>query len=447
MASKVKRVPNVGLRAAREAEHLGRDELAIRLVDHARTVLKFTYACDVTKIYRWEEKGTRPRDHAIRILISFYATLGYTAADIGFRPKPAPTCTPDSPSPTVVASVLGSTTREDDDEMNRRHLLGAVSKASALALVSADGADGGREASGLAELDRRAELATHLWQVFSLTPSKRSVYPLVRHELDFLTAQLGLSHTPATRRRLSMMAGEVFQLAGEIFFDSNHYAEAASCYTTAAIASKEANAYDLWACALTRHALLFSTEQRFVETLPLLEAASRVASRGDHQLATRQWIANVQAVTFASLGEREAASRALDTAEGVRQLGVASQNGGWLRFDSSRLAEERGSCYLKLGLYSQAEAILDATLGQATSARRRCGILTDLARIGVERRDAESVWGHTDAALALARQTGSGYIGRKLADLCGELEPLRASKRIADLAAEIATLVGASGPH
>jgi tetratricopeptide (TPR) repeat protein len=329
--------------------------------------------------------------------------------------------------------------------MNRRHLLRAVSKVSALAVLSADGSFGNEEIRTPADLDSRAELSTHLWHVFSLTPSKMVVYPVLREQLDFLTAQLSLPQSAVVRRRLCVLAGELFQLAGEICFDGNYYTDAASCYATAAIACKEANAYDLWACALTRHALLDITEKRFAETMPLLEMAAKIASRGDTSLATRQWVSIVNAATCAGLGERDACARALDDAESVRQLGVDSQNGGWLRFDGSRLAEERGSCYVRLGQHGMAEEILSAALNQTASARRRCGILTDLTRIAAERRDSESILAHGNAALMLAHQTGSGCIARKLTGLRQDLELLRGDRRIAQMSAEIAALTSKSG--
>lgn len=76
-------------------------------------------------------------------------------------------------------------------------------------------------------------------------------------------------------------------------------------------------------------------------------------------------------------------------------------NGGWLRFDCSRLAEERGTCYVALGR-------------------------PDLA----------------ETALTAARQTGSGVISRELRGLQPHLAPLLAHEQVRQLNADITALAG-----
>ncbi|WP_330351232.1 hypothetical protein [Streptomyces sp. NBC_00582] len=92
----------------------------------------------------------------------------------------------------------------------------------------------------------------HLWQVYQLARAKGSVYPIVRDQLTTLNDTL--DGRPATESQaLCSAAGDLFQLAGELVFDGNRYTDAAASYTLAASASKEAQSYDLWACALVRH--------------------------------------------------------------------------------------------------------------------------------------------------------------------------------------------------
>jgi hypothetical protein len=69
-------------------------------------------------------------------------------------------------------------------------------------------------------------------------------------------------------------------------------------------------------------------------------------------------------------------------------------------------------------------------------------VLTDLAMIGIHRRSADQVIAYADAALATARQTGSGVIGRKLRGLQPHLTPLLANKQIQRLNTDIAELAG-----
>lgn len=278
--------------------------------------------------------------------------------------------------------------------------------------------------------------------MFALAPSKGHVLPLVRAQLDVLTDSLRRPQTPAIRRRLCELTADLFQLAGEIFFDGDRYADAAHCYALAGTASKEATASDLWACALTRHAFIAVYERRFAEAAPMLDMAATLARRGDPGLSTRHWIAVVQAETFAGLGDLDSCQRALDTAAEVQHLRGPVHNGGWLRFDGSRLAEERGTCYVTLGRPDLAEAALVDALNGALTSRRKASVLTDLAMIGVHRRDPDQVVAYADAVLATARHTASGVVVRKLRGLQPHLAPLLADQQIRRLEAEITDLVG-----
>lgn len=233
---------------------------------------------------------------------------------------------------------------------------------------------------------------------------------------------------------------ELLQLTGEIFFDANKYSEAAHCYTLAATASNEAGAFDLWACAVTRHAFIEIYERRFDKAAPMLELAALLAQKGDKSLSTRYWVSAVQAQAFAGLGEVAACQRALDAAEQVSALSGDMNNGGWLRFDGSRLAEERGACYVQLRRPDLAEATLGDALRQNLSARRRGSVLTDLAMIGAQRGDAHQLVTYADEALKIAVQTGSGFIGRKLQGLQGHLAPLLGNSRVRQVNQRIMTV-------
>jgi hypothetical protein len=226
----------------------------------------------------------------------------------------------------------------------------------------------------------------------------------------------------------------------EIYFDGNEYTSAAHCYTLAATASKEADALDLWACAITRHAYVAVYEEQFRTAAPMLELAAALARRGDSRLSTRHWVAAVQAQAFAGIGVLDACREALDVAEQVTQIGSEVHNGGWLRFDGSRLAEERGTCYVQLGRPNLAEAPLIDAQTTNLSARRRGGVLTDLAMIGVHHSDTQEIAMHADAALEIAQETRSGVIARKLHRLQPRLTPFLSDKRVRRIHRQITTL-------
>jgi hypothetical protein len=248
----------------------------------------------------------------------------------------------------------------------------------------------------------------------------------------------------ALHRRLCALAADLFQLAGEIHFDANRYTEAAHCYALAASAGKEAEDLDLWACALTRHAFIGVYERQCAAAAPMLDLAAGLAGRGDGTLSTRYWVAAVQAEAFAGLGRLDDCRRTLDVAEQVHQLTGKVHNGGWLRFDGSRLPEERGTCYVELRRPDLAETALASALTQHLSPRRRAGVLIDLALIGVQRRDSSLLVMHADSALDLARQTGSGVIARRLRGLQAQLTPLLQDRNVHRLHQRIATVTGTS---
>jgi hypothetical protein len=127
------------------------------------------------------------------------------------------------------------------------------------------------------------------------------------------------------------------------------------------------------------------------------------------------------------------------------ELGNGSRNGGWLRFDGERLAEERGTCYLELGRPDLAEVALTEALSHKLSARRRGSVLTDLAVLGVQQHDPDQVMQYASAALALAQETDSGYVGRKLQGLNAQLTPLVTDDRVRELSDSISAFSTTAG--
>ncbi|MGW1977012.1 helix-turn-helix transcriptional regulator [Streptomyces sp. NPDC001889] len=395
---------------------------------------------DRTTVYRWETYRALPQP-PLRPKLAELLEIGLAELDSLVAQPPAesheltrtPSC--DHLSPGEV------------DHMIRREFLRATSMAGALAVLPVDEAEALEEATRSGGESSFTRMSSHLWQVYRLARSKRSVHPIVRDQLrdvnDSLNARSG-----AHARSLWIAAGDLFQLAGELSFDSNRYADAAASYTLAASASKDAGAYDLWACALVRHAYVDVYEGRYREASGVLAAAQRVAGHGDSSLSTRHWVAAAQAEAFAGMGDLSACERALEAAEKVTDLAPPSHQGGWLRFDGSRLAEERGSRYVTLGRLDLAEQTLTRALNtgalvEGHSFRRRGAVLTDLAVIGAKRRDVDQVIAFGREAVRLARETSSGYIVRRLHGLRAEIRTLARDRRIAELKAEIGVLSSA----
>ncbi len=388
----------------------------------------------VSTVTRWEAGTTDPQGYIHPKLARLLKVTQEGLADL-LSPE---VLVPDRSAVYTAAPSLG-----DTDDMKRRDVLGLLAVTGALIALPGSEVPESRPGVAASLLEMGPELNSHLWKVFGLSDSKQAVYPMVRHQLGLLAKGLGESQSETSRQKLCALVGDLYQLAGEIFFDANRYTDAAYCYTLAASASREAGDFDMWACALTRHAFVELYEQRFSAAAPILETASRVAERGDPHLSTRYWVAAVQAEVHAGLGDLDATNHALDNASKVRNLSDTLHNGGWLRFDGSRLAEERGTCYLALGRPDLAEEALIAALSQSLSMRRRGAVLAELAALGAERHDLDQTLHYTRAALELADQTGSGYIGRKLEGVRNRLAPLMADGRASALHQQISALEGA----
>ncbi|MEU8269871.1 transcriptional regulator [Sphaerisporangium sp. NPDC049002] len=346
----------------------------------------------------------------------------------------------------IAGHVVPYRESDEDDDMNRRDLLRLLSITGALvALPYAEPALGQSPDSAKSTEPDPAEyeqLNDRLWQLFGLSSSKRLVYPMVRRQLGVLTGDLEQARTMAGHRRVCTATADLFQLAGEIFFDANRYTDAASCYSLAVSAAREVGAYDLLASALTRHAFISLYEHRHNAAETLLTVAARAADRGDPQLSTRHWVAAVRANAFAGLRDLDACSRQLKTAEHVLGLNGPVTRSGWLRSDGSRLAEESGACYLQLGRTDLAETALYQALGQANSPRRRSAVLTDLALLGLRHGDLDLALQHGYAAAQVAEPTKSaGYVGRKLLSLQDRITPFAADKRVREFIDRIDAVV------
>ncbi|MEE1790787.1 helix-turn-helix domain-containing protein [Streptomyces sp. BE308] len=407
-----------------------------RTLGYSQEKLSQLLGVDRTTVGRWESGRIRPQPPQRRGLAA--------ALEVSLQELDALL----DPPRAAVQENAGHRSSEppnsgDPDDMIRREFLRILTVSGALTVLATD------EAEALVQGVRGgvpadfARMNSHLWQVYQLARAKGAVYPVVRDQLA--TLNKALADRRGSSRPLLSVAADLFQLAGEVAFDGNRYSEAAASYALAASVSKDAEAYDLWACALVRHAYVDMSEQRYRQAAQMLGAAERLAGRGDKNLSTRHWVASVQAEAYAGLGDLDACERAMDQADAVRELSADSVNGGWLRFDGARLAEERGSRYAQLGCLDLAEDALKGALEQTAlspgqSYRRRGAVLTDLAAIGAKRRDPERVVAYGNEAISLARASGSGYVVRRLRGLCDEFGPLRRDHRVAELGAEIAAL-------
>ncbi|MER6052300.1 helix-turn-helix transcriptional regulator [Streptomyces sp. NPDC001793] len=390
---------------------------------------------DRTTVGRWDRGETTP-EAVHRPKMAEALQLGLAELDALLTPPQAdfPECTASLP-----CDRHGS---EEIDDMIRREFLRLIVVAGSLTALTPENADAIAEVADRGSAEDFRLMNCHLWQVYQLARAKSSVNAVVKDQLGALNEALKESSRAGG---LYEAAGDLFQLSGELSFDGNRYTDAAASYTLAAEASSHARAFDLWACALVRHAYVDVYERRYSEAAETLDVARRVAKRGDSTLSTRYWVASVQAEVYAGLQDLAACGKALDEAQRVADLTAPVHPGGWLRFDDSRLAEERGARYVQLGRLDLAEetlkrALASEALSRGQSVRRRGAVLVDLAAVGAKRRDAEQVVTYGGEALRLAKRSGSGYLARRLQALRGDLKTCGRNRRVVELNTEVDVL-------
>lgn len=433
--------PNAALRLARErvpsrlapGEPLSRAELADLVNAWLWRETGRRYALDDHAVGRWERGRVRWPIAPYRV--GLRAVLGVdTDAALGFHgPRRVPVGPLSDADPAGTrdralgahdgADVHTGTGVGDHEEMevNRRTLLrlfsltGAALTLPPLALDAErmEAITSGAAAPDSTGVDDFARLNTNLWQVYALTQQKKSILPLLREQLAVLCNSLGRAH-PQHRPHLCQLVSELYQLTGEVLFDADHYTDAAQCYQLAATAAQETKSHDLWAAALTRHAFVDIYGQQFTDAMPILNMASELARRGDATLGVGHWVAAVRAQVAAGIGDAQQCERDLDTASEIATAGLPPSPGGWLRFDGSRLSEQRGTCMIALGRLDAAEKALTDALPHLSTPRRRAGVTTDLALLGARRGDHPSVVMWLDDTLSAARTTESAFIARKL---------------------------------
>jgi tetratricopeptide (TPR) repeat protein len=235
---------------------------------------------------------------------------------------------------------------------------------------------------------------------------------------------------------LCTLVSDLSQLAGEIFFDLHEHESAQACYVFASSAAKEAGAFDLWSCALVRHAFLplyeasFTNQaERYEDMLPLLQAARHLAERGDSELPTRSWVAAVEAEATSGVLHLASCQDALDRAQGV--LESKGTRPAWIRFDGSRLPALRGACYVRLGQPDFAMPALQEALQQFAKPDRKRGlVLLDLATAALLRRDVEQACTHVEEVIDIVALGSSSFLREGIQQLRHQLEPFVGSPSV-----------------
>ncbi len=312
--------------------------------------------------------------------------------------------------------------KKEDMDTKRRELLQLLSTAGLMLALPFPGVDWERIEGAMARPSRFDETVLSdletvnrsLWNLYLATSKKASVFDGTLGQWKTLVQFLRDPHSVTMHQRLYALASEISQLVGEISFDLNDHPPAQASYTFAALAAKEVGEYDLWACALVRHAFLPLYQQQYGHALPLLQEVHALAERGDSALPTRFWAAAVEAETHAGLLDLAACQSALDQAQEV--LSVSGTDLPWVRFHATRLPALRGTCYVRLCQPELAEPALQEALQYFPHPGRKRGmVLTDLVATALQCGDVEHARTYVDEWSRLSRKGHRGSSAKNCA--------------------------------
>ncbi|GHO51431.1 helix-turn-helix domain-containing protein [Ktedonospora formicarum] len=407
---------------------------------------------DASLLRKWESGKHVPSPFYQEKLCAIF---GLTAYELGFLPEkrsPASNSVADTQITQATKSFPAQRSPiflgNEDMDRRRREFLQFLSFAATTLVLPLPDLDWDRVQTATAKpqhLDAQVindlvAINKYYWSLYNAAPNKNVLLEGALGQLKTLTSFLNEGPCEADHQKLCILASDLSQLIGEIHFDCNQYDTAQASYVFAANAAKDAKHYDLWACALVRHAFLPIYESHFQDALQLLQGAQQVARHGDTELATRFWIANVSAQAQAGNKNLFACRKNLDLAEEVQSVSPNGMNGMWLRFDGTRLAEEKGSCFVKLGRPDLAMPVLNEALTQHPKATRRRGmVLTNLAISALQLGELDRACTYASEVTQIAGK-GSGMLLRGLHSLQEKLIPYQDSQLVQELDQQIALI-------
>lgn len=261
-----------------------------------------------------------------------------------------------------------------------------------------------------------AQIPKQYWQMRTTVGYRILLSGFLGH-LETVTKLLQISQPPTIHQRLCIIASEIAQYVGAIFFDMKDYPSARAYYHVSIEAAQEANDYSLWAVGLGRMSSLPIYSDLPQKALPHLRQAQDLASRNS-AVTTRAWLASVEAEAQANLHDELACLRALKQAEHFLGLSAAGDTPHEVRFDYARLLGYKGICHIRLEQPDEALESLSegAKLIDSASVRQRSIILVDSAAAYVQKTEVEIACEHAIQALTLTDQTKSELVMLRLHD-------------------------------
>ncbi|WP_201375431.1 BTAD domain-containing putative transcriptional regulator [Ktedonobacter robiniae] len=262
--------------------------------------------------------------------------------------------------------------------------------------------------------------------------STEDIHSLYRDaSAHLLTLMHLLEETPAMRLQLYSLTGETSQLLGDICFFQGQNEAAYGYYETALASAQQAQNDVLQAVILGRRSFLpLYTGNASLALSFLQQAHSLATSRGSNII--RAWLMVVEAEVHASLRNAHACQKALQQSEHLLrqpETGMAtcafSIEASYAPFNLSRLQGYIGACYLRLGLFQQAESHLQANLKAipASSLHRKSIAYVDLAQAYGLQGEVEAMSIYATQAIQALEQTQSPRVIQRLYALRQQLQP------------------------
>jgi transcriptional regulator with XRE-family HTH domain len=269
--------------------------------------------------------------------------------------------------------------------------------------------------------------------------------PLAEH-LSLLISLLRESVSDELRRPLASMAAETAGHAAWLAFDLGRHHSSASLYVAAREMVSQSGDQALHAYIGGFESIVALAQEKPTRAAMLLDAASGDAARSP-TFTLRAWLLGLSAQAAARRGWATDVTRLLDAGERALRKQKHEDDPTWMYpFDDSRLAVQRGACFLTLRIRHPAEHAYREALGALPPScdRRRGEVLVGLARVLLLPGDieVEEACSLASAALRLFLRAGSVSGIMQVQSLRAQLGRWSASPPVRALTDEVSGLLG-----
>jgi transcriptional regulator with XRE-family HTH domain len=428
--------PNQRLRLQRRLRGWSQEEVAAGLHSLAASLGQPELGVDATMVGRWERGTRRPRPRYVRLLVRLFEL---PAEELGVVEDGDL-----AQFPELTRDAL------EEEEVERRDFMQKVAALLGVAAVPPVGPEPWeRLARALARpgpVD--VETVDHLERVTvalqSLGPTRVSSHlilgPVTGH-LDAITVLLHGSPPPSLRSRLCSLAGETSGFAGWLRWNMDDPAGAASYFSAALVAAREADDRALAAYLIGSAACQPPYREAPQRRLAQLHAISWSAATP----STQVWLAAKEADAHALLGDADGCLRALERAEAALDRKPGEDGSRRPRFnviDRTWLDGERGASLAKLGRTADARAVLQPVLARLgpSSERDWLWLCTALASTYVQDEEPEEACLVAGVALERAARMQLEPVLTIVRDLCQQLSAYGPSPAVQDLDEQLRTI-------